>query len=423
MEMRPFGALVPLETARRRLQRAVRPIDRTEVVPVAEAFDRVAAASVRAPSPVPSFVRATWDGYAIRSRDSRSATRRAPVALRVVGDVYADGSLGRRLARGEAAAIATGGALPPGADTVVIFEEVVRDGPTIRLRRPIRPGDRLALPGDDIPRGMRLARRGELLSAADVGGIAAAGIPSVRVYARPVVTVVPNGNELSVPGAPRRRGTVYESNNATLAAVIRAGGGIPRLRPPVADDPDRIEAELRSGLAKSDLVIATGGSSVGEHDHLPRLFPRLGTLLFHGVAVRPGKPTLAARAPGGVLLGLPGHPTSCLANMLWLVLPALHRLARRPGPGWTEEWMTLGADAIAPSPGLSTVVPLAIRGGQAYSTFHGSSSITSLRGATAFAILPPGRRTARAGARLRVCRLEPPLGSAAAAQTINPNPR
>ncbi|HTP54238.1 MAG TPA: molybdopterin molybdotransferase MoeA [Thermoplasmata archaeon] len=413
MEMHAFGTLVPALTARRRLLAATRPIGRTETVRVTSAFDRVSAATVRAPAPVPAFLRATWDGYAVRSDDTRSATARQPATLRVVGDVYAEGRLGRRLGRGEAVAIATGGALPRGADTVVIFEEVDRTDGAVRVRRPIRPGDRLARPGDDIPRGARLVRRGDLLAPAELGGLAACGVATVRVYARPVVTVIPNGNELSLPGAPRRAGTVYESNNATLAAVIEASGALPRLRPPVADDPARIEAELRTAIARSDLVIATGGSSVGERDHLPRIFPRLGTLLFHGVAVRPGKPTLAARAGDTLVIGLPGHPTSCLANMLWLVLPALRRLARRPGPGWTEEWATLGADAIAPTPGMATVVPFELRDGRAFSTFRGSSSITSLRGATAFALLPPGRRRVRAGERIRLCRLTPPLGRGA----------
>jgi molybdopterin molybdotransferase len=411
MEMRAFGRLLPALTARRRLLACVRPIDRTEVVPVTEAFDRVSAAAVTAPVPVPAFLRATWDGYALRSADTRAASARRPATLSLVGEVFAEGTLERSLASGEAAAIATGGALPPGADTVVIFEEVERSGGSIRIPRPIRPGDRLARPGEDIPRGARLVRRGELLAPAAVGGLAACGVGSVRVFARPVVTVIPNGNELSVPGGPRRARTVYESNNAALAGVIAAGGGIPRLRAPVPDDPRRIEAAIRDALRHSDLVLATGGSSVGERDHLPRIFPRVGTLLFHGVAVRPGKPTLAARSGRILVIGLPGHPTSCLANMLWLVLPVLRRLARRPGPGWTEEWATLGADAIAPTPGMATVVPFELKRGRAFSTFHGSSSITSLRGATAFAILPPGRRAARRGERIRICRLGPPLGA------------
>jgi molybdopterin molybdotransferase len=411
MELHAFGDLLPIETARRRLYSAARPVSRTDVVRLESAFGRVAAVSVRAPRDVPSFRRATWDGYALRSADTRSARARHPVTLPVIGEVFAEGRFDRKLRTGTTVAIATGAAVPEGADAVVIFEDVERKGDTIRVPYPLHPGERIAPVGDDFPRGTRLVARGETLSAASLGGLAAAGIPTVRVYARPVVAIVPNGNELIAPGKRPRPGAIYESNNTTLAAVVTATGGVPRLYPPSPDDPVRLTATLRSALRSADLVLATGGSSVGERDLLPRVLPKLGTLLFHGLAVRPGKPTLAARCGRKLIVGLPGHPTSCLTNMYWLVLPVLQRLARRPGPGWTDGWAILGTEAVAPTPGLATIVPLAIRDGRAYSTFHGSSSVTSLVGATAFAVLPPGRRRIRKGQRIRVHALDPPLGA------------
>jgi molybdopterin molybdotransferase len=377
---------------------------------VEAAFDRIAAESVRAPEAVPSFARATWDGYALRSADTRTASRRAPVALRIVGEVFAEQAFRGRLRPGECVAIATGGALPAGADSIVIFEEVARDGARIHLNRPVGPGERFSRPGHDFARGEILVRAGEPLSATALGTLAACGLATVRVFARPVVTIVPNGNELLRPGRRPRPGRIFESNNATLSAIVTAAGGIARPLPPVPDDPKRIEATLRRALAVSDLVLATGGSSVGERDHLPRILPRLGRLLFHGIAVRAGKPTLAAAAGRRLVIGLPGHPTSCLVNMYWLVLPVLHRLGHRPGPGWTEGTAVLGSEAVAPTPGLATVVPLRLENGRAYSTFRGSSLITSLSGATAFAMLPPGRRRVRAGTRIRIYRLDPPLG-------------
>ena len=411
MEMHAFGRLTSVDVARRRLLAAARPIERVEEVPVAEAFGRVAARTVRAPFPVPSFRRTTWDGYAVRAVDTRAARADRPVSLRIVGEVFAEQAFPRRLGTGETVAIATGGAIPAGADAVVIFEEVHRADGAIELRRPVRAGDRISPPGHDFPRGAVLVRRGCELAAAELGTLAACGLATVPVYARPIVAILPNGNELLAPGAPPESGRIFESNNATLSAVVLAAGGIPRPAPPLPDDPDRIERALREALASSDLVLATGGSSVGERDHLPRLLPKLGTLLFHGIAVRAGKPTLAARAGRRLVIGLPGHPTSCLVNMYWLVLPVLRRLARRPGPGWVDGWAVLGTDAVAPSPGLATVVPLKFERGRAFSTFRGSSVITSLSGATAFALLPPGRRVVRSGSRIRVHHLLPPLGT------------
>ena len=411
MEMHAFGRLTPVEVARRRLLAAARPRDWVEEVAVDESFGRVAATTVRAPFSVPSFARTTWDGYALRAIDTRGARPNRPVSLSVVGEVFAEEAYSGRVGRGEAVAIATGGALPVGADAVVIFEEVERSNATIRLSRPVVRGERIDRPGHDFPRGWVLVRSGEEISAPAVGTLASCGVPKVPVFARPVVAILPNGNELLSPGSQPRPGRIFESNNATVGAVVRAAGGIPRPSPVLPDDADAIEEAIRRALETAELVLATGGSSVGERDHLPRILPRLGSLLFHGIAVRAGKPTLAARVGDRLVVGLPGHPTSCLANMYWLVLPVIRRLAHRPGPGWREGWAVLGSDAVAPTPGLATVVPLRFERGRAYSTFRGSSIITSLSGATAFAMLPPGRKVVRAGARVRVYHLLPPLGT------------
>jgi len=410
MEMHAFGRLTPVGVARRRLLEAARPVDRVERVRVEGAFQRVLAGDVRAPVPVPSFRRTTWDGYALRSRDTIGARKGQPAELRVVGEVFAEQTFPGVLHRGEAVAIATGGAVPSGADAVVIFEEVERKDRALRVFRPIPKGDRISPPGHDFPRGSLLAREGEELSAPALGAIAACGIPTVTVYARPRVAVLPNGNELLAPGERTRVGRIFESNNATIASVVLAAGGIPEVHPPIPDRAVRIERAIRSALATADLVLATGGSSVGERDHLPRILPKLGPLLFHGIAVRAGKPTLAVRSGRKLVVGMPGHPTSCLANMYWLILPVLRRLAHRPGPGWTDGWAVLGSDAAAPTPGLSTIVPLRFENGRAFTTYRGSSVITSLAGATAFALLPPGRRVVHRGEKVRVHFLDPPLG-------------
>jgi molybdopterin molybdotransferase len=410
MEMHAFGRLISVDVARRRLLSAARPLTRTEELPVDLAFDRIAASSYRAPQPVPAFPRATWDGYAVRTSDTRRASARAPLSLRVVGEVYAEEAYSGRLGTGETVAIATGGALPRGADAVVAFEAVERAGGEVRLRAPVRPGDRFAEPGSDFPRGAPLVRAGEPLRAASLATLAACGISRVRVYARPIVSILPNGNELVPPGRRARPGQIFESNNAALASVVTAAGGVPRPHPPLPDDPALIERAIRRALRESDLVLATGGSSVGERDHLPRILPRLGRLLFHGIAVRAGKPTLAADVRGTLVVGMPGHPTSCLVNMYWLILPVLHRIGHRPGPGWTEGSAILGSRAVAPTPGFSTVVPLEFHGGKAYTHYRGSSAITSLSGVTGYAMLPPGRNSVPAGTRIRVFRLDPPLG-------------
>lgn len=409
MRMRPFGRLLPLESARRRLLRAAVPIERRERIPLTDALGRVSARTVRAPWPIPRFARATWDGYAFRARESRAASPLRPVELAVVGEVYAEREFSRTLRAREAVAIATGGRIPRGSDTVEIFERVTERPGRIRIDHRVPPGHHVAAIGADLPAGSRLVARRGLLGPAELGALAAIGRSFVEVYARPTVAIVPNGNELRRPGRPLGPNGIYEANTAMLSAVILANGGVPRPYPPVPDRQKPLERALRAAARGCDLVLVTGGSSVGERDLLPELFPRLGELLFHGIAVRPGKPTLATRRGRTLLLGLPGHPTSCLSNGLWLVLPLLRRLARLPGSGWDEVELTLGGDVGRPSPDLSTVVPLRVDGAVGYPTFHDSHAISSLARTGAFAILPPGRPVPRRGQRLRAHQLWPPL--------------
>lgn len=409
MRMRPFGRLIPWDVALARVLNAAHPPRRTELIPLEEAVGRVSARQVRAARPVPAFSRATWDGYALASADARSASPSSPRRLTLVGDLFADQKFQGRVPKGAAVAVATGARLPPGTDTVEIFERVRRGRRAISLDHPVAPGRFVAHRGEDLARGTVLVTKEEVLSAAALGGLAAAGRPRVDVYARPVIALVPNGNELLAPGSPPRPGAIFESNNASLSAIVRAAGGVPRPYPPVKDSERRIESVLRSAARASDLVVSSGGSSVGEHDFLPSIFPRLGRVLFHGISLRPGKPTLAAARGSTLFLGMPGHPTSCLGNGLWLLLPLVRRLARLPGNGWIDAEVVLVEDVEPLSPDRATLIPLRVEGNRAFPTFHDSHAITSLAKVGAFTVLPPGSRRPRAGERLRVHRLLPPL--------------
>jgi molybdopterin molybdotransferase len=404
-----FGRLTPIQTARRRLLVSTCPVDGTEWVPVGEAPGRVAARAVRSPTNVPAFSRATWDGYALRSSETRAATPATPVRLRVVGEIFAEGRHAAPLGRGEAVAIATGGAVPAGADGVLIFEDARARGRSLTVERPVAVGERVAPPGSDFRRGARLLDAGDVIDPAAAASVGSTGQARVRVFRRPVVTLLPNGNELLLPGAPPEIGRIYETNNIALAAVARSCGAEVRCEPPVPDDPATITRALRRAADHSDIVLATGGSSVGERDYLAGAFRSLGPLLFHGIAVRPGKPTLAARRGHVLLVGMPGHPTSCLLNAYWLLLPCLLRAARRPGPGWTDRSVTLAAPVRPGSPDLATVVPLRVVGENATPTFRDSSAITSLVGANAFTILGPGAPSPSPGDRIVVQLLLPPV--------------
>jgi molybdopterin molybdotransferase len=411
MKMRPFGRLLPMGRARDRLLRTVRAIQRREWLPLESAAGRISAATVRAPRNVPDFRRATWDGYALRASATAGASQKHPAEFRIVGEVFAEQTFHGTVGAREAVAIATGGALPRGTDTVLLFEEAHVRGRKLRVTHPLRALERIAEPGEDFARGEVLVRSGDPLTPAALGSLAAVGLRRVRAWARPRVSIVPNGNELVARGGSLRPGQIFESNNLTVGALVEACGCDPIPSPPVRDDPRAIETALRRALRTSDLVLVTGGSSVGERDYLPSVFPRIGKLLFHGVAVRPGKPTLATLARGKLVVGLPGHPTSCLSNGFWLLLPLLRKLARLPGPGGWEEQVRLGASVEGFGGGFSTIVPFRVSEGIAYPTFHGSSAISSLRGTNGFLVLPPRPQRLPRGSAVTVHRLPAPIGA------------
>jgi molybdopterin molybdotransferase len=423
MKIRPFERLIPTGVALARLLAATRPVSRRESIPVETALGRRSARTVRSRRAVPPFRRGSWDGFAVVAKATSGASAERPVRLRLVGDIFAETRSRRPLRPSEAAPIATGGPLPAGADAVVIFEEVRVENGDVLLSRPARRGDRIADAGEDFPVGARLLEKDDLLTPARLGALAAAGEPTVSVWERPRVAVVPNGNELRRPGERLAFGQIHESNNASLAALAMGFGAVVTTLPPAPDREREIEAALRRAAATSDLVLATGGSSVGERDFLPSIFPRLGRLLFHGIAVRPGKPTLAVRCGSALVIGMPGHPTSCLTNGLWLVAPVLARLSHADAVPWTDQPVVLTEPYEVPNSSFATVVPLEVHDGRARPTFRTSASITSLVPANAYVVLRPNRPALRKGDVVVARLLPPPFGPPGAAVRLGPSRR
>ncbi|MCI4367450.1 MAG: molybdopterin molybdotransferase MoeA [Thermoplasmata archaeon] len=423
MKMRPFAHLISTEVALARLLTATRPVGRRETVPVESAVGRRSARAVRSRRAVPPFRRASWDGYALQARSTRTATREEPARLRLLEDVFAETRTRQRVRRSEAVAIATGGPLPSGADAVAIFEDVRIEDGWVLVPHPVRRGERIAEAGEDFAAGTRLVDQDELFTPARMGALAAAGESSVQVWARPRVTVLPNGNELRVPGTRLAFGQIHESNNAALSGLASGFGAEVTTAAPLPDREPVIEAAIRRAARSADLVLVTGGSSVGEHDFLPSIFPRLGRLLFHGIAVRPGKPTLAVRCGGALVIGMPGHPTSCLANGLWLVAPVLAKLGHADGVPWTDRPVVVTEPYEVPTSRFATVVPLEVRGDTARPTFRTSASITSLVPANAYVLLRPNRPSLRRGEVVVARMLPEPFGSTAHPPASTATPR
>lgn len=313
----------------------LKPVTRTELVPLLSALGRVLAAAVVSPEPLPCFARSTMDGYAVRSRETAGASESLPTLLEVQDETLIGDSPIHPLRAGAAAQIATGAALPEGADAVVMVEYSERfDSRTVAICRPVAMQENVIRPGEDIPLGATLFQPERLLSPGDLGALAALGILEVLVFCRPRVAVFATGNELvpseRVPGL----GQVRDINSYTLAVQISRLGGEPSLLGILPDDEETIYRALVDALPDFDLIVLSGGSSLGTYDLSERVLNRLGEpgVLVHGLAMKPGKPTLLAAVGSKGCIGFPGHPLSALMTGEVLLPAVISLLARRPCP-------------------------------------------------------------------------------------------
>ncbi len=327
--MRPIRHTIPLQEALALVLQAARPIERTERVPLPEASGRVSAGAVVAAIDVPPFDRAAMDGYAVRAEDTFGASRDDPRVLRSIAKVFTGESSSLAVGAGECIEIATGAPLPAGADAVVMVEETDRaDGSDeVRIFTPVYPRQHVGLRGADMAAGHTVLQPGEVLNPSRIGALAAIGTRHVDVYARPSVAIVSTGNEVAEPGTPLRPGQIYDINRYTLSSIVGAHGGDAAPASTVSDDLASLDAALDSALAR-DILVFSGGSSVGERDLILDVLMTRGEVLFHGVAVKPGKPTTFAIVQGKPVLGMPGYPTSCLSNAYILLVPMLRKIAR-----------------------------------------------------------------------------------------------
>jgi molybdopterin molybdotransferase len=326
--MRPMRQLLSIEEALARVLACARPLG-SEPVPVADAAGRVLAADVAALIDLPPFPSSAMDGFAIRSVD---VPGELPIVFRIAAGRPAD----RPLEAGEAMEISTGGTVPAGSDAVVPIENVVEQDNKVSVPASVAAGAHVRPIGGDVRAGEPLLAAGTTLGAAQVGALAAAGIAEISCARRPRVVVLSTGTELRAPGEALGPGQIYESNGPMLAAAFEAAGALVDRIGPVADEEDEHRRALEWGL-EADVLVSSGGVSVGPHDLVRRILGELGVKEdFWGVAVKPGKPLLFATRGATLVFGLPGNPVSSLAAVELFVRPALRALQgdARPGPNY-----------------------------------------------------------------------------------------
>ncbi len=378
-----------------------------EEVPLTEAIARVLAEDVISDVDVPGFDRSALDGYAVRAEDTFWADEENSVKLEVKGRSAAGHPFNGEIGELEAIEIATGAPLPRGANAVVIEEDTVReDDLHILVLRAVSPGENIHGAGSDIRRGETVVYRGTILSAREIGALAAVGREKVKVYAKPKVGIFSTGDELVSPGGRLDFGKIYDVNSYTIFSSIISDGGAPERLGILPDKYDQMKEEIEKALEKYDLLLLSGSTSVGAGDVMYRILQELGPpgVLVHGIAIHPGKPTVIAEARGKLIIGLPGYPTSSLSIYQALVSPIIKKWSGRSieGPQTIE---AIAAERIFGEKGRKDLLPVHVIKDEEFLTFPvptGSEAITTLSRADGYIIMEKNQEIVEEGEKVSV---------------------
>ena len=376
------------------------PLSKKEQVCLSRASGRVLAADITASEYVPGFDRSTVDGYALRASDCFGCSEAIPALLTLSRSIAMGEEAGAELAEGCCAYVPTGAALPPGANAVAMIEycEDFGDG-TIGITKAVAPGENLIFKGDDVYPGKVVLPAGRMLSAKDIGSLAAMGIMQVEVFAKPLVGIISTGDELVGADETPAEGQVRDINSLMLAALVEEMGSEVRLFGIVKDEESLLSEALDKAIDDCDCVLISGGSSVGAKDATGKIIERRGELLFHGIAMKPGKPTILGKSEGKPIFGLPGHPGAA-----WFVSQIFVRAALDALFGREVRPLTLRAtltESVSANHGRAQYggASLALRDGKWYATPIRSKSglISSLCCADGFFCIPRDSEGCAAG--------------------------
>jgi molybdopterin molybdotransferase len=386
--------LITIAEARRLITAAAQPLG-AETVAIVDARDRVLAADLAAVGDVPPFPCSAMDGYAISPGP-------ADRTLTVIGESRAGAPSPRPLGEGEAIRISTGGAIPEGATAVIPQENVEAHDGSILTRTAVQPGDHIRDRGEDMRAGTTVLRAGSVLGAAELGAAVGAGAGAVSVALRPRVQVLATGDELKAPGEPLGPGEIHNSNGPMLVALATHQGAVCAPPARLPDDRAATEAGLSAALQSADVVIVSGGVSVGPHDHVKPALADLGVeQVFWRVALQPGKPTWFGRRGSALVFGLPGNPVSAVVTFGLFVVPALAALQGRAPEHQLISEAVLGTSVRRnPDREQAVRVRLERQDGRLVATPNGpqgSHIVTSLLGADALALIPAGQGTLEPG--------------------------
>ena len=327
-----FRKLLTLEEARKVIHQNFKPKPLgVEEIPLLEAWNKVLAENVTAKMDIPPFNRSTVDGYAVKAEDTFGAEENKPAKLNVCGTVNVGEMPKIIVKQGTAAEIVTGAPIPEGADAVLMFEQTERKGDELYVYDAVAKNENVMKAGADIKKGETVLKAGQFLGSREIGVLASIGMAKAKVYITPRVAVLSTGNEIAEPGEKLPPGKIYDINAYSLSAAVLESGGKPVYFGVLPDDMSVLQKTLKSALESADMVITSGGVSIGPKDVVPQTLNSLGKpgVIICGMATKPGKPTTVGLINGKIVFALPGHPTSALLTFHLIVRPIVQRLAGR----------------------------------------------------------------------------------------------
>ncbi|HBA54815.1 gephyrin-like molybdotransferase Glp [Syntrophorhabdus aromaticivorans] len=366
----------------------------TEIVDITEALGRVLAYDVVAEEDVPPFSRSLVDGYAVKVKDTQGARETNPALLYLKGEIRIGREAQVVLESGSCIYLSTGAMIPEGSDGVVMQEYTRKMGDAIEITRAVYRGENICYTGEDIQKDSAILRKGRRLSPFDLGALSALGITGIWVYRKPSIALISSGDEIVEVGQKPAPGQIRDINRYTVASSLQRKGAAVTFTGIAKDDIEDITGHLRAS-AKHDMILVSGGSSKGERDYVTAAIEKLGgEVLFHGINIKPGKPTIFGSLWGKPIFGLPGHPASCMMVVIRFVLPLVRRLEGESG---ADEQRTTGilTTNIPSSYGIEEYVRARIHHNEnrcrITPLFAKSSVISSLSQASCYIIVPEGK--------------------------------
>ncbi len=325
--------MLTFEEAKKKIDEQFKPVFLGEEETVLlEAYNRVLNEDVVSTLDVPPFNRSTVDGYAVKAEDTFEADENTPATLKVSGAVNIGEPTNVNVGKGEAVEIVTGAPIPEGADAVVMVEDTQREDADLQVFGAVTSGENVMKKGSDLKKGALVLKKGLVLGSSEIGVLAALGLTKVKVLKIPMVAVISTGAEVTDPGKPLPPGKIYDINAYSISTAVIESGGKPVYFGAVPDDKEALVKAMQTAVAAADMVITSGGVSVGPRDYTPQIVDSLGKpgIIVYGVAVKPGKPTTVGFVGDKPIFSLPGHPTSALLIFYLLARPLILRLAGRP---------------------------------------------------------------------------------------------